>query len=128
MQFYLKTKYFIQLTGILKLEQKKNKERLDRRKRKAHVISRSVQHLLQHTAGWDAAKENDIIGTRKLKLSRKITNLAKCSNAKELVMRQMMFRPTDFQPGTTFSPFKQDGTIVVFKTDLNYNTMFMLPI
>uniref|UniRef100_A0A8W8J7G7 Beta-lactamase-related domain-containing protein n=1 Tax=Magallana gigas TaxID=29159 RepID=A0A8W8J7G7_MAGGI len=87
-------------TSILKLEQKKNKEKFDRRKRKAHVISRSVQHLLQHTAGWDAAEENDIIGTRKLKLSRKITNLAKCSNAKELVMRQMMFRPPDFQPGT----------------------------
>lgn len=82
------------------MEQKKNKEKFDRRKRKAQVISRSVQHLLQHTAGWDAAEENDIIGTRKLKLNRKITNLAKCSNAKELVMRQMMFRPPDFQPGT----------------------------
>lgn len=105
MQFYLKSKHLIQLTGILKLEQKKNKEKFDRRKRKAQVISRSVQHLLQHTAGWDAAEENDIIGTRKLKLSRKITNLAKCSNAKELVMRQMMFRPPDFQPGTTFFSF-----------------------
>lgn len=102
----MKSKHLIQLTGILKLEQKKNiKEKFDRRKRKAQVISRSVQHLLQHTAGWDAAEENDIIGTRKLKLNRKITNLAKCSNAKELVMRQMMFRPPDFQPGTTFFSF-----------------------
>ncbi|XP_061176509.1 uncharacterized protein LOC133185363 [Saccostrea echinata] len=83
---------FIRTSGILKDHYKV---------RRRHMIeTRRVEHLLQHSGGWNQAQGSDIIDTRKLVLDKKTMANVKSSDRKEMMMRQILIKAPDYKPGT----------------------------